>query len=508
MNVPKPSSFLTAFITVFILLGMPFSRSFAEPASENNALLQQIDEYVRKEISEANIPGLSVGIIQGDETLLLRSYGTAGPDDQPMTPQTPMLLGSTSKAFTAMAVMQLVEQGLIDLDSPIGRYLPEFETSDPELTSRIKVRHLLNQTSGLTEADGRKDLAEQEDIPLRERNLRYGKVTLAAAPGEQFEYSNINYSLLGWLVETVTGDSLNHYFQRHIFIPLNMNNSFTSYESAKEHGLAAGHRVWFGRPLPTSTNYLSHDVATGYVISSAEDMTKYLKAHIKAGAEAAPILSKSGFAQLFQPGGRESDAVGYGMGWYINLGSGSKWHHGDLEHFHSAMIILNKDGASWGIVLLANANSYFSLAPMLYQMSNNITEMIKGEPVEPVGESMKSSQNVMNVVLLILVLAALVQFWVDYRIRNKPKASGKSLFKLAGFPLLLKGFVIWFILQLLPELAGAPLSVIMLYQPDLGYILMIIAGITLLAALLHLWGCYKIRSRARKNTLDAKPHNL
>src|SRR5207247_2291011 len=100
-----------------------------------------IDRYVTAQMHGALIPGLALGIVHGDRIVHLRGFGVANPAGQPVTPQTPFILGSTTKSFTALAVMQLVEAGKIDLDAPVQRYLPWFHLADPTDSARITVRH-------------------------------------------------------------------------------------------------------------------------------------------------------------------------------------------------------------------------------------------------------------------------------------------------------------------------------------------------------------------------------
>src|SRR5512138_2868748 len=103
----------------------------------------------------AHIPGLALGVVRGDKVVYLKGYGIAGPDGRAVTPQTPFILGSSSKSFTALAVMQLVEAGKIDLDAPVTSYVPWFRTADPTESNQITVRNLLNQDSGMGVYAGR-----------------------------------------------------------------------------------------------------------------------------------------------------------------------------------------------------------------------------------------------------------------------------------------------------------------------------------------------------------------
>jgi CubicO group peptidase (beta-lactamase class C family) len=113
-------------------------------------------------MAEHQIPGLALSIVHNDEIVYTQGYGVAGPDGTPVTPQTPFIIGSTSKSFTALAIMQLVEAGEIELDASVQTYLPWFTMKDPEQVKRITVRHLLTHSSGLAGPVSDKDIVNPD----------------------------------------------------------------------------------------------------------------------------------------------------------------------------------------------------------------------------------------------------------------------------------------------------------------------------------------------------------
>ena len=121
--------------------------------------------------------------------------------------------------------------------------------------------------------------------------------------GSKFEYSNLNFNILGLVVEAASGEAYVEYIQNHIFGPLEMHHSYTSKAVAQQNGLAMGHRYWFGHPLPAPN--LSIPVASlpsGQLICSAEDMAHYLIANLNGGRYGdAQILSDAGIAELHRP---------------------------------------------------------------------------------------------------------------------------------------------------------------------------------------------------------------
>ena len=134
-------------LSLSVLLAAP-TAAHAE-VDPQAADFQTIDAYVSSQMEAMHIPGVALGIVQGDKIVHLQGFGVANPAGQPMTAHTPLFLGSTSKSFTALAIMQLVEAGRISLDAPVQEYLPWFwidERVVPGAAAAITVRHLLNLT--------------------------------------------------------------------------------------------------------------------------------------------------------------------------------------------------------------------------------------------------------------------------------------------------------------------------------------------------------------------------
>ena len=192
----------TIIIVSLIAWGLPHQAAFAGTEPD----FAVIDRYIQQQMQKDHIPGVSLAITAQDQIAHLRGFGVAGPSGRPMTAQTPMLIGSLSKSFTALGVLQLAETGLVDLDSPVQRYLPWFRigpSTQPadgvDASSTITIRHLLNQTSGLSRLSGEKlvTIGNTSDTAL-ENNVRALSLEhLDRSVGSSFEYSNANYVVLG-----------------------------------------------------------------------------------------------------------------------------------------------------------------------------------------------------------------------------------------------------------------------------------------------------------------------
>jgi CubicO group peptidase (beta-lactamase class C family) len=307
---------ITFAVGVCLVLGV--LGAFACPrdtqAHRNTSDFNAVDDYITARMEAARIPGLSVAIVKGDQIVYLKGYGQADPSGRSVTPQTPFITGSISKTFTALAVMQLVEDGKVDLDAAVQRYLPWFRVADPRASAQITVRSLLNHTSGLPQVTDT-FLWTDQDAGVLERTVRYLQTVALARPIGTFGYSNANYQIQGLIVQTVSGQSYEAYVEQHIFAPLAMQTSFTSQQQAQQHGMATGYRWWFGFPIPATLPFLRAELPAGFLLSSAQDMAHYLIAMMNGGRyQGRSILSPQGIAFLWaqSPGGSS-----YGNGWEV-----------------------------------------------------------------------------------------------------------------------------------------------------------------------------------------------
>jgi len=307
------------------------------------------------------VPGLALAITRGDEVLYIKGYGTAG-DDRPMTPQTQFYVASLSKSFTALAVMQLVEDGKIELDAPVRTYLPGFTTSDPRAAGRITVRHLLNQTSGLADA-GFPHMTLPQPGSIEERVAGLRDAHPVSEPGTEFHYFDPNYAVLARIVEVASGEPFTEHLRTRIFSPLGMSDTTSVVTSAETSqaapDLAQGHILAFGTRIPREEmdGYLG---GSGGVISTAEGMANYLIMQNNGGRfDDTKLASPESIALMHAPPERIESP--YAMGWML-MDTDAKprvvEHSGVLSTFHADAALLPDEG--YGIVLLYNYSYAFA----------------------------------------------------------------------------------------------------------------------------------------------------
>jgi len=370
-------------------------RTFARPVltkpSTKSTAYDKIDAYVKQQRRRLNIPGISLAIVEGDKIVHQGGFGRARPGGKAPSLRTPFFIGSLTKSFTALAVMQLVEAGKIELDAPVQRCLPWFRVADAQISAQITIRHLLNQTSGLPNLPGGIVLADFDNSPdATERQVRaLAALKITRPVGSRCQYSNLNYNILGLIIESISGESYADYIQNHIFTPLAMSHSYTAKAAAKADGLATGYRYWFSLPFPAPDMPVPRgSLPSGQLISCAEDMAHYLIAHLNGGSYGeVQILSGAGIDDLHRGvkeyivGGTSSGL--YGMGWFdIDIGQTKTFSHGgNVPDFSAFMALI--PGQKKGIVLLANADPY-GLPPIIGEVGMNLTALLAGDHPAPI----------------------------------------------------------------------------------------------------------------------------
>jgi CubicO group peptidase (beta-lactamase class C family) len=395
MNIKKFIFPTLLFCSLLAFIYRLFGRAFAKPTpakpASNATFYDAIDAYIKQQMRRLNIPGVSLAIVEGDRIVHLRGFGRARPGGEVPTPQTPFFIGSITKSITALAVMQLVEAGKVELDAPVQRYLPWFRVADPQASAQMTVRHLLNQTSGLPLLPSELALGDFDDSPdATERQVRALSTLKITRPvGSKCEYSNFNYNILGLIVEAASGEAYAGYIQNHIFDPLEMCHSYTSKAAAQQDGLAVGHRHWFSFPFPVPNMPVSvGSLPSGQLISSSEDLAHYLIAHLNGGRYGdAQILSSAGIDEMHR-GVKELIMGGisggfYGMGWFdIEMGQTKTYSHGgNVPDFSAFMALV--PGQKRGVVLLANADPY-GLPIIMEEVGMGVTALLAGQQPAPI----------------------------------------------------------------------------------------------------------------------------
>jgi CubicO group peptidase (beta-lactamase class C family) len=470
-----------------------------------------IDRYIEQEMRAARLPGVGLGIVQGDQIVHLQGFGVIDASGRAVTPQTPFHLASLGKSFTALAVMQLVEAGEIELDAPVQRYLPWFRVADADASARITVRHLLNQTSGISSSSSW-EISEQNftgDQAIEHSVRALAVAELNRPVGESFEYANINYSTLGLIVQTVSGQPYAEYIQQHIFAPLEMSAAYLDSSQDRERDAAVGHAFWFGFPRPAPMLQFPGDQPAGgdSYSASAKDMSHYLIAQLNGGQYGGQrVLSPEGIATLHEPaiptGAPDSF---YAMGWEQSVINGISVvrHDGGLPGFSTYMALAPAD--RWGVVLLMNGDAAFNerllvIAPTLVNLLHGL------QPAPPPEDERWVVYTALLLAVAIQVAGTirsvrLIRLW-QAQPERRPTNRGALIWHI-GFPLVVNLSWGLAILIGLPALVGIPPRIFTASIPDVSMTLTFSGVMALVWSILRTALAFQVLRATRSQTVWA-----
>lgn len=282
-------------------------------ATERRADLRQIDQFelearVTEILNRHPAVGLAVGVVRDGSLVFFHGHGVADISQKTrITEDTVFRIASISKTFTAIAVMQLWERGLIDLDAPANQYLHAFQLIGKPGWRPATVRHLMTHTSGLPEMVHPlrgiryifgESYSFAEPVPALSQYYR-GGVRLVSEPGATFRYTDHNFSTLGQIVEEVTGQPFADYLREHVLIPLGMADTDIVRSARVQSRLATGYTYRFSGPQAViDRQWLT--AAASMMYSSPRDMARYVAALIGGGAnEHGRILEPATQAMMF-----------------------------------------------------------------------------------------------------------------------------------------------------------------------------------------------------------------
>lgn len=443
--------------------------------------------FIEAELARHAIPGAGYALVQDGAILDARGFGVDGYGD-PLEADTPLRIGSLSKSFTALAVMQLVDAGEIELDAPVRRYLTEFTlaSGDPNI---ITVRHLLYQISGLSDAGYTDSFTMTFSTPLEVRVTDLTTAEMTSEPGTSFAYFNANYDTLGLLIERVSGQPYEDYITEAIFTPLGMDNSFFLNDQTMDQ-VAPGYIALYSMPIPLQDT-LAVGSPAGGIISTADDMARYLS------------FVTEGDPDVLSPAARQTllslPPTGYGMGWYPYTTPDADplllMHGGDTTAFHSTMLF-NTD-ADRAVVLLLNQQHIIANFTAYTEMTDGLAALLQNQEPEANGISFRIIGIVLGVIVLIAVLFDLraVMQARNWARRHKGQSWLRFLpgIIISLIPLLLLIFIPQIVLLLMGR--AATFTVAFYYLPDLVLWLIIAAVFGLLK-----WGLRLYNLRAKTFT--------
>ncbi len=345
------------------LLGGTISLGPPEPKPLTPELLADFETYIETTRQRFRIPGVAVAVVQGNQIVLAQGFGVRqlGQAD-PVTPETTFAVGSTTKAMTSMLMAALVDEGKLAWDQPVLELWPDFKLSDPAVTPQIRVRDLLNMSSGLPRLDlpwsGAGLTAEQTMTSLAD-------LPVLTPPGQVYHYNNQIVATGGYLSALATGGQYGNLqqaytdlLQARIFSPIGMSSATTSIEAIQaQPNHATPHDFTLsGEVVPTYFHADPGITPAGAVNANVLDMAKFVMTQLGQGVapDGTRVVSTKNLAETWQPQVRVTKQLSYGMGWFIENYKGVKviWHDGDVLGFKALIAFIPE--AQVGLVVLTN----------------------------------------------------------------------------------------------------------------------------------------------------------
>ncbi len=461
----KPTLFIALIIT--ILLNASGVTGFAQ--SNSNDLPEKVDAYITETMHNLPIRGMAVAIVKGDQVLYMQGYGVANTSNDPVTPQTIFMLESVTKTFTALAIRQLAAAGKINLDAPVQAYIPEFRLADQEVSKEITVQQLVNHTSGISRNEGTAPYLNSPKTTFPEAMDQLARYQSQYQPGEQFEYSNWNYVLLGEIISRASGMSYAEYMQAKILNPLEMNqSSLADYYTLPE--AATGNMISFGLPVPYDEKYLPLIVAAGGLNASAEDMTHYLIAFLNSG-------------QYLENNVLPAEGKGwYGAYWNWQEGVPPSYVNDSFSGGHNAV---NSNITLYslydiGVVVLMNAQlAEFLPGPSAYDISMNLVNMAAGLPYQSITNlTFYIDWVILDALLLLSIISIIWQGLHLKKWQNNYRTGSRERRMILWLGIVLD-ILICVGVVFLPKVAGSRWDIMLSHRPDFSIPFLAIGGLFL-----------------------------
>lgn len=395
--------------------------------------LKPLDQFIQQNIDKNHIPGLSIAIVNKNEVIFSKGYGKDG-NNKNIISSTPFAIASLSKAFTAMAVMQLVDAGKINLDAPVKQYIPSFKMADTR-ADKITVRQFLNQTSGLSDVVYPELSFKQQPASTQNTIDNLKDIELDSNPGEKFHYHNPNYHVMAHLVEVVSQEKFADYLQKHIFTPLQMTHTSNHHSTLEfQRKVPQGNIFVFGQPVKMNEPNWFIEGSAG-IVSTTSDLAKWLRLYLNKGEfQGQRLLSEKGIETMFTHPANSS----YGLGWFVDAQKNVS-HSGVLWTYQAEQMIMTKEG--YGIVILFNSgiNAFQDYHAFMQGISNILTNKAPESPfmTDSMYELLIATFIIITLILTVFSFRNMKMWVIKHRAKPSWVVISKNIVRLLPLVLLL-----------------------------------------------------------------------
>lgn len=319
-------------------------------AQQNSSLSAEFDKVLGEHFPLKGT-GATVLISRQGKIIYKKAFGMANVElNVPMQANHVFRIGSIAKQFTAIAILQLMEQGKLNLQDEITRFIPGYRVQGETIT----IENLLTHTSGIRDYTSIKDSVQRfkTDFTPMQMISYFQNQPMRFAPGTRYEYSNSNYFLLGYIIEKITGKTYPQYLQSNFFQPLGMTSSFYAHDTLIINNRAAGYTKGEKEIENATAISMTQPYAAGSILSTVEDLFKWQQAIQSYKLVKKETLEKA-FTRYKLVNGKE---INYGYGWRFGFiqQSPSIWHGGLINGFMTMAMYLPKEDVY--VVVLSNCD--------------------------------------------------------------------------------------------------------------------------------------------------------
>jgi serine beta-lactamase-like protein LACTB len=358
MKPMQKALFTLALLTLYSLA------AFAQQPAQQADKLKRIEQAIQAEMQKNGVPGIAVAIAQRGQVVYAKGFGYADAENKvPFNPQTVSRIGSISKTFTALAVMQLVEQGKVKLDDEVQAYVPSF----PRKSAPVTIRQLLGHQGGIRHYKSNEMMSARHYNTVEESLTIFKDDPLIAEPGTKYSYTTYGFNLLSRVVEAASGMSFGDYLQQRVFNPLGLKETYLDDPPKLIPNRARNYTKLQNGPLENAPAVdQSNKWGGGGIVSTVEDLLRYA-----ASYDTAQLLRTATIAQMFTAQTtRDGKPTNYGFGWATALEDGRRRveHNGGSIGATSALSKYPEQQTT--IVVLVNNN--FFTAPRFRALVSKI----------------------------------------------------------------------------------------------------------------------------------------
>lgn len=480
---------------LLILILAPLGNQIILSNASASATTDLIDNYINEQRSKSIIPGMAVGVIQEGQIVYADGSGKADNDKTPITNQSLFMVGEISQILTAMGILALQEDGLLNISNRVIDYLPTFNLSNPEYTAQITVEHCLRHQSGLSIDSG---YISRKGDTIFDAISRLKNEDPIAVPGTVFEVSNANYWILGGIIERLSNQTFQDFITSRILQPLGMNHTYFNINEARNNpNFARGYRIWCGMLIPSRISHEAEITPANGMLTNIEDILKLMLAHLDYSNTNTTknVLQPNSFKYLHSLPNPSSSSLNssWTAGWYNFTFNNVAFlaQSGDFEDYHAEILLTLEDMG--GIVVLTNVNSFLGNQGYYRNLADSIYNILHDQP---------PYYPFLSHVVLYIVIMAVVLFvfsrniWkffgikqqIESRMAEKLIQSEKRQVIWVDiivhiFLIVIYMLLIPFLFSLLIGLQGSIYILLSQYQPDMLLILILLSCLELAKSL-------------------------